>query len=133
MQQALPFIVTGAIFLALDMAWFALFAGKFYKAQLGPMMRDRIGWPAAGLFYLIYIVVLTLLAIEPAHQASDAAAGAISAGLIGLAAYSAYNFTNIATLRGWPMALSAVDLIWGTVATALTGWLSVTALAALGA
>lgn len=53
MQTLLPYILTGIIFLTLDMAWFATFGGKFYKSQLGSIMRDRIAWPAAVIFYLI--------------------------------------------------------------------------------
>ncbi len=41
-------------------------------------------------------------------------------GLFGFCVYAAYDITNLATLRGWPMAVSAVDLAWGTVATAVT-------------
>ena len=38
--------------------------------------------------------------------------------LFGLCVYAAYDLTNLATLRGWSMALSAVDLLWGAVVTA---------------
>jgi uncharacterized membrane protein len=41
-------------------------------------------------------------------------------GLFGFCVYAAYDITNLATLRGWPMAVSAVDLAWGAVATAVT-------------
>ena len=128
MQSALPFILTAVIFLAMDMAWFALFGGKFYKSQLGPMMRDKIAWPAALIFYAIYVVVLALLVVNPAHVAADPGMAALDAGLIGLAAYTAYNLTNIATLKGWPLPLSYVDIVWGTVASAATGYLAVLAL-----
>lgn len=128
MQTALPYILTAVIFLALDMAWFALFGGKFYKSQLGPMMRDKIAWPAALVFYAIYVVVLTILVVIPAHAAFDPGLAALHAGMIGLAAYGAYNLTNISTLKGWPLPLSYVDIMWGTFASAATGYLAVYAL-----
>jgi len=44
---------------------------------------------------------------------------AVSYGaLFGLCVYAAYDITNLATLRGWSMALSLVDLVWGAAATA---------------
>lgn len=132
MQILLPYALTTLIFVVLDMAWFALFGGQFYKAQLGPMMRDKIAWPAAFIFYAIYVVVLTVLVVNPAHAQSDPSLGALEAGLIGLAAYAAYNLTNISTLKGWPLTLSYVDMVWGTFASAATGYLAVLALGAIG-
>lgn len=132
MHGLLPYALTAIIFLALDMAWFAIFGGKFYKSQLGPMMRDRIAWPAALIFYLIYVAVLTLLVVEPASLTADPSQACLHAGLIGLAAYAAYNLTNIATLKGWPLKLSYVDMLWGTSASAATGYLAVLALGAIG-
>lgn len=43
---------------------------------------------------------------------------ALYGALFGFFAYSAYDLTNLATLRGWPFAVSLVDLPWGKVATA---------------
>ena len=40
------------------------------------------------------------------------------ARLFGFCVYAAYDITNLATLRGWPMAVSLVDLAWGAVVTA---------------
>jgi uncharacterized membrane protein len=42
----------------------------------------------------------------------------ILGSLLGVIAYGTYDMTNLATLRGWPVALSAVDLVQGS---ALTG------------
>ncbi|MGO8654949.1 DUF2177 family protein, partial [Rhizobium ruizarguesonis] len=47
---------------------------------------------------------------------------------LGLAAYGTYDITNLATLRNWPLAMSLVDMAWGTLLTALTaagGYLTV--------
>lgn len=69
--------------------------------------------------------------VQPAGLAADPVQAAVNAGLIGLAAYAAYNLTNIATLKGWPLKLSLVDLVWGTAASAATGYLTLLALQAL--
>jgi uncharacterized membrane protein len=31
---------------------------------------------------------------------------------LGVVAYGAYEFTDLATLRRWPVTMAAVDLIW---------------------
>jgi uncharacterized membrane protein len=36
----------------------------------------------------------------------------------GLIAYATYDLTNLATLKGWPVAVTVVDLCWGMVLTA---------------
>jgi len=45
--------------------------------------------------------------------------------LFGLVTYAPYALTNLATLRDWPVVVTVVDLIWGTVLTASTSALSV--------
>ena len=39
--------------------------------------------------------------------------------LLGLAAYGAYDLTNQATLKNWPLSITIVDMLWGTLATGL--------------
>lgn len=39
--------------------------------------------------------------------------------VLGLAAYGIYDMTNLSTLRGWPLHLTIVDMIWGTFLTAV--------------
>jgi len=35
--------------------------------------------------------------------------------LFGLITYATYDLTNLATLKNWSLAVTVVDLIWGTV------------------
>jgi uncharacterized membrane protein len=39
----------------------------------------------------------------------------VMAALFGFFAYATYDLTNLATLKGWPLGLSLVDMAWGTV------------------
>jgi len=55
----------------------------------------------------------------------------LDGALFGFFAYSAYDITNLATLRGWPMTVSLVDLAWGTVATAIASTASFLAVKAM--
>jgi len=35
--------------------------------------------------------------------------------LLGLISYATYDLTNLATIKDWPLLVTIVDIIWGTV------------------
>ena len=35
--------------------------------------------------------------------------------LLGLICYATYDLTNLATLKDWPLVVTVVDLVWGTL------------------
>ena len=39
--------------------------------------------------------------------------------LFGLVVYGVYDFTNLSTLRDWPLIVAVVDVAWGMVASAI--------------
>jgi uncharacterized membrane protein len=43
----------------------------------------------------------------------------IYGALFGFFTYATYEMTNLATLKGWPLAMVPVDILWGTVLGAL--------------
>lgn len=76
----------------------------------------------AILFYLVHaagIAVFAVFAVLPATATGTWLAAVLYGALFGFCVYSAYDLTNLATLRGWSMALSLVDLAWGAVVTAV--------------
>jgi uncharacterized membrane protein len=42
----------------------------------------------------------------------------IFGALFGLITYATYDLTNLATLKNWPLLVTVVDLIWGTMLAA---------------
>ncbi len=38
--------------------------------------------------------------------------------LFGFMTYATYDLTNLATLKDWPLTVTIVDLVWGTVLAA---------------
>ena len=42
--------------------------------------------------------------------------------LFGFFAYATYDFTNLATLRDWPVVVTLVDVTWGTFVTGVSAW-----------
>lgn len=105
-------------FFAIDIFWLVLVAQKFYRDQLGELFTDKVIWPAAILFYVIFIVGVVYFGVQPALD-EDSFWMALGGGaLLGLVAYSTYDLMNLATTKNWPLKLTIVDIIWGTVLAA---------------
>jgi uncharacterized membrane protein len=101
-------------FLVVDLLWIGIFANAFYQQQIGHLRGD-INWYAAIAFYLIFLIGLTYFAIYPAAQAASVSTALLLGGLYGFFIYAGYDLTNMATLRDWPLAMTLVDMAWGTV------------------
>ena len=113
------FFATMLALLAIDALWLMVLMGPTYGEWLGPLMLDRPKLAPAALFYLLYPVGVMVFAVMPAARKQDWRVAARLGGLLGLVAYGTYNLSNLATLRGWPWQLTAVDMAWGTFLTAI--------------
>lgn len=111
--------LTLAVFLAVDGVWLAVVARSFYREHLGGLMRTSPNLAVALLFYLLYVFGVLALVVLPAHEASSLARAVGYGALFGIVAYATYDLTNLATLEGWPVIVTAVDLVWGGVLTAI--------------
>ncbi len=109
------YLATFIAFLAVDMVWLVLVARTFYKKYLGFIMAPSPNWLAAILFYLLFIVGILVLAVLPGLELNSLKTTLIRGALLGLVAYATYDLTNLATLKDWPLIVTVVDLIWGTV------------------
>ena len=112
------YFIALTVFLAIDLLWIGLVAKSFYAAQIGFLMRTDVNWVAAIVFYLLFIVGLVLFVIAPAVEKSSWTHAILFGALFGLIAYSTYDLTNLATIKNWPLLVTIVDLIWGTVLAA---------------
>ncbi len=108
------YAVSVPVFFAIDMVWLGFVASNFYKSRLGHLMGD-IHWPAAIIFYLVFLVGLTFFATYPALFKNSLMTAAILGGLFGFFTYATYDLTNLATLRDWPLSVTIVDMVWGTI------------------
>ncbi|MDP1841675.1 MAG: DUF2177 family protein [Reyranella sp.] len=114
----LGYLAALATLAILDALWLGVVSREFYKARLGQLLLDQPLWWAAILFYLIHAAGIAVFAVPPAVAAGTWTAAALYGALFGFCVYAAYDLTNLATLRGWPMAVSLVDLAWGAAVTA---------------
>lgn len=113
-----------ASFLALDAIWLGVVAPRFYQSQIGFLLRDTPNWYAAGLFYLIFVAGLTVFVVTPAIRHQSLSECVYKGALFGIVTYGTYDLTNLATLRGWPVIVSLVDLTWGAMLCATTALVS---------
>jgi uncharacterized membrane protein len=124
-QMILVYILTLVVFFVIDMIWLGLVAKGFYRRHLGEMMAPRVNWIAAMLFYLLFIVGLLVFAIRPALVAGAPTQAILYGALLGLISYATYDLTNLATLKNWPLIVTVIDLIWGTVLGGIVSYVSV--------
>jgi uncharacterized membrane protein len=113
----IAYLATGLVFLLLDAIWLSLATNRLYRPLLGPMLIEGFNLTPAVLFYLIYVAGIVFFAVTPALSADRWGVALGSGALLGLLAYATYDLTNQATLRGWPMMITLVDMCWGTIAT----------------
>lgn len=109
------YLIALPVFFAIDMFWLGVVAKNFYKQQIGFLMTSNVNWAAAIIFYLVFILGLVLFVISPALAKSSLQHAIVFGALFGFITYATYDLTNLATLKDWPLTLTIVDLIWGSV------------------
>jgi uncharacterized membrane protein len=118
MPNLIAYLTTAFVFLAVDSLWLGLLARDFYASQLGELMRPEPQLAVAALFYTLYAGGIVVFAVAPALVTDSLVSALWRGALLGFLAYGTYDLTNLATLRGWPVPMSIVDMAWGTLLTA---------------
>ena len=116
-------LVTLLIFTLVDLVWLVRVAPKLYRKYIGHLMSDRVNIASAALFYVVFIVGLVYFVIGP--HINNPLMAFLSGAMFGLVTYATYDLTNLATLKAWPVTITVIDLIWGTLVTAVTSVLVV--------
>jgi uncharacterized membrane protein len=118
MMFAKLYAVTLPVFFLIDMVWLGLIAKGFYGKYLGYIMKSSPNWQAAVAFYLLFIVGLVVFVVSPAVDRQQWQYALGMGALFGLITYATYDLTNLATVKDWPIIVTAVDMVWGTVLAA---------------
>ena len=124
-QTILLYLLTLAVFFAIDMVWLGLVAKGFYRRHLGVMLSPKVNWPAAILFYVLFIAGLLVFVIKPVLAKGGTFEAAALGAFFGLICYATYDLTNLATLKDWPVLVTVIDLIWGSILGGAVSVLSV--------
>jgi uncharacterized membrane protein len=119
------YLITFLTFLAIDSLWLGLVAPSFYRSQIGYIMAETPNYFAAGLFYLVFIFGMVVFIVDPGVREGTLIQSVSRGALFGLVTYATYDLTNLATVEGWPVLLTVVDLTWGTVLSAAVTLVSV--------
>jgi uncharacterized membrane protein len=124
-QMLVLYVITLVVFFLIDMVWLGAVAKGFYRRHLGSMLSPKVNWVAAILFYLLFIVGLLVFVIKPALVSGEPLRALLFGAFLGLISYATYDLSNLATLKDWPIIVTVVDLIWGSVLGGAVSFVSV--------
>ena len=118
------FLVALVSFGVLDGLWLGLLMGGFYRSQLSLIARmsgHKLAplWTPALLVYVLLAFGIVAFVLPRTPSGSPTLRGA----LFGLVVYGVYDLTNLSTLKGWPIVLTAIDIAWGAAASAGAAWI----------
>ncbi|MGB7205348.1 MAG: DUF2177 family protein [Anderseniella sp.] len=119
MTWVVAYIGTAIAFFSLDFIWLGFVAKTFYFSRLAHLLADKVNYAAATGFYLIYFAGIVFFAIAPALKTGNWQTAALHGALFGFFCYATYDMTNQSTLRDWSVAVTVVDIIWGTILTGI--------------
>jgi uncharacterized membrane protein len=127
------FVAGLAAFCASDFLWLGFVARNLYASRLNGLLLDQPYLAPAIVFYPLYVVGLLVFCVRPALEARSWRLALGLATLYGLIAYATYDLSNLATLKGWPVAVTLVDLVWGMVVSSVAALAAYAAAAACAA
>jgi len=116
------YAISVPIFFLLDLLWLGLIAKPFYDRHLGYLLREKVIWGAAFLFYFFFLLGLVIFVIVPSVESGSFKKALLLGLLFGFMTYQTYELTNYALVKDWPFIIVVVDVVWGMV---LSGAVSV--------
>lgn len=117
----LSYLLTTIVFFAIDLLWLGLIAKNLYARLLGDFLSNQVNWTAAIVFYLLFLIGIFLFVIFPALEKQSWQHALLYGALFGFFTYATYDLTNLATLKGWPLSIVFIDLLWGMVLSGSVG------------
>ncbi len=113
------YLIALTSFFTIDMIWLGLIAKNLYAKQIGHLMKTNINWLAAIIFYLIFVFGIVIFVINPSLEKNSLKQAIILGGLFGFICYATYDLTNLAVTKDWPVLITIIDMIWGSILTIL--------------
>lgn len=116
MNKYILFVVVFLFILAVDFVFLSILMKGFYDSQLKPFSRTLRLWSGMAAWALIALGIVVLVMPNAKSYPSAAIYGAI----FGLVLYGVYDFSNYAILKEYTIAMTIVDLAWGTTLCTLS-------------
>lgn len=118
------YLIAFILFLIIDLFWLGFVAKNLYQNQVGSLLKSNTNWTAAIIFYLLFIAGMVFFAIQPSITSQTVWKAMLYGLLFGFITYATYDLTNLATLEGWPLKITLIDLLWGSFLGASTSSLT---------
>jgi uncharacterized membrane protein len=109
-------------FLVVDGIWLSLLAKQFYKDQIGFLLAEDPNWVAVALFYPLFVLAIQVFVVRPGLETGSLKWTLGRAAFFGFITYATYDLTNLATVEGWPVLVTIVDVIWGATLCSLVSF-----------
>ena len=113
------YLSTALVMLVIDLVWLGFIAKPMYQAGIGHLMTDKPNLIAAFFFYALFPIGLMVFAILPESASTSWQRTAWLAAMFGFFAYATYDLSNLATLKNYPLQLALVDMLWGSLLSAV--------------
>lgn len=123
MKMAGIFVLTMLCIFILDMLWLGYIAKSIYADSIGGLMRrssdgmQPIIW-SAGVVYVCIALGITYFVLPAAG--SDLFTALLGGAVLGIVTYGIYDFTNYSILDNWPLKITIIDFLWGTLLCGLS-------------
>lgn len=117
------FLLSAGIFLVFDLFWLLVVSKKMYQHYIGHLMGEVRLLPAI-VFYLLYTAGLVFFVLLVAIDKNSLIYAILAGALFGLICYATYDLTNLSTLKGWPLQMTIIDLMWGSFVSCATSALA---------
>lgn len=118
------YLIALPLFFAIDMVWLGVVAKNFYARQIGFLMKGNFNWLAVIILYILLIAGLVVFVISPAVHAHSWKIALGLGAFFGFVTYATYDLTNLATINNWPLPMTIIDILWGTIISAVVSFLT---------
>lgn len=115
MRRSVTYVATLLTFLVLDAIWLTS-TTSIYRSQLGELLIPTVRILPAISFYLLQVLGIQIFVLPRAGHVPGALA--FGAGF-GIFTYATYDLTNWAVMKDWSFSITAMDITWGAIVTAL--------------
>lgn len=119
MKLLVTYITVTMVMVVIDLVWLGYIAKPLYFAGIGHLMAEKPNIMAAISFYALFPIGLMIFAIVPEAANVDWQRTAFLAALFGFFTYATYDLTNLATLKNFPLQLALIDMLWGSLVSAV--------------
>ena len=119
MKLLVTYITVTVVMVVIDLVWLGYIAKPLYFAGSGHLMAEKPNIMAAISFYALFPIGLMIFAIVPEAANVDWQRTAFLAALFGFFTYATYDLTNLATLKNFPLQLALIDMLWGSLVSAV--------------